>query len=193
MAAEDNQRQLCHLFTRETRMKTSTEPDVVEYDIAYGYDQLGNRTVRTDHVAERRTDYVYDTDMDPNQLTHATRENRLLSYKLYDTSAVALLRPSGFPRVSLDGGEQECGLSLFGDTDTELVSLRTAPGESSALKMSSAEGKQRVLLGTETKGTRTGLYLSDVHGVKRASVSIETESDFGFGTWGADGKPIWKH
>ena len=89
-------------LTRETRTKTSAEPDVVEYDIAYEYDQLGNRTVRTDHVCGpaaagcvRETFYHYDVDVDPNQLTYATHHNRLLSYEVYDTSdpnAAALLR-----------------------------------------------------------------------------------------------------
>jgi RHS repeat-associated protein len=75
---------------------------VVEYDIAYEYDQLGNRTVRTDYVCGtaapgcgRETFYHYDVDVDPNQLTYATHHNRLLSYEVYDTSdpnAAALLR-----------------------------------------------------------------------------------------------------
>jgi RHS repeat-associated protein len=96
--AYDNRNRL----TRETRTKTSAEPDVVEYDIAYEYDQLGNRTVRTDHVCgpaaascARETFYHYDVDVDPNQLTYATHHNRLLSYEVYDTSdpnAAALLR-----------------------------------------------------------------------------------------------------
>jgi RHS repeat-associated protein len=80
--AYDNRNRL----TRETRTKTSAEPDVVEYDIEYEYDQLGNRTVRTDNVAERETFYNYDVDVDPNQLTYATHHNRLLSYEVYDTS-----------------------------------------------------------------------------------------------------------
>lgn len=108
------------------------------------------------------------------------------------TPALALLRPSGIARVALDGGDTECGLRLFGDKDVDYVSLRTAPDSSSALKMLGSNGKQRILLGTETKGDRTGLYLSDIHGVNRASAYIESESDFGFSTRDGDGKVTWK-
>jgi len=74
-----------HRLTRETRTKMSVNPAVLEYDIAYSYDQLGNRTVRTDLVAGRQTFYHYDVDLDPNQMTYATHHNRLLSYEVYDT------------------------------------------------------------------------------------------------------------
>ena len=56
------------------------------YDIEYEYDQLGNRTTRYDNVAERRTDFTYDTDLDPNTMAYPTRNNRLVEYRLYDTS-----------------------------------------------------------------------------------------------------------
>ena len=76
-----------HRLTRETRTKTSVNPAVVEYDIEYSYDQLGNRTQRIDHVAQRKTVYSYDVHTPPSGMTYATRDNRLLSYQVFDTSS----------------------------------------------------------------------------------------------------------
>ena len=76
-------------LTRETRTKTSADPDETEYDIEYAYDQVGNRTARADHVTEQATVYSYDVDFEPNQLDYSTHHNRLLSYELYDTSGVS--------------------------------------------------------------------------------------------------------
>ena len=74
------------------------------YDIAYDYDQLGNRLRKTDSVAQRRTCYIYDTDWDadanqwrtvpPMYYTPAwtipdyneSRNNRLLEYCEFDIS-----------------------------------------------------------------------------------------------------------
>ncbi len=65
------------------------------YDLAYTYDQLGNRTTKRDYVAAGRlTEYVYDTDAnvwsDPNlglDDQYETRNNRLLLYRKYDPNA----------------------------------------------------------------------------------------------------------
>ena len=59
----------------ETRTKTSVYPTEIEYNIEYEYDQLGNRTARYDLVAERRTDYTYDTDFAPKDMDFSTRDN----------------------------------------------------------------------------------------------------------------------
>ena len=69
----------------EERIEDQIMPPI--YDLAYEYDQLGNRTAKHDYVNDRVTDYVYDTDYeyppdpnDPNQpvLAYWTRNNRLL-------------------------------------------------------------------------------------------------------------------
>ena len=78
----------------ESRVVNST----ATYDIAYKYDQLGNRTEKQNCVAGTKTCYVYDTNWNPNLETPAwdedlcfepdapefdTRNNRLLEYREY--------------------------------------------------------------------------------------------------------------
>ena len=54
------------------------------YHYRYAYDQLGNRTRETDLAMDRYTLYEYDTDYaDPNALAYPTKNNRLLSYRVY--------------------------------------------------------------------------------------------------------------
>ena len=76
----------------ETRVVNST----TTYDIAYEYDQLGNRTEKQDYVAGTKTCYVYDTNwnadtqtwdaglcFEPDPPEYDTRNNRLLEYREY--------------------------------------------------------------------------------------------------------------
>jgi RHS repeat-associated protein len=72
-------------LTRETRTVNSTQV----YDIEYDYDQLGNRTVKIENVADRITYYEYDTDYeDPYELEYPTRNNRLLKYEVYENDVL---------------------------------------------------------------------------------------------------------
>jgi RHS repeat-associated protein len=96
-------------FQYDNRGRLIGEQRVVDgtnhvYDIAYDYDQLGNRLRKTDSVAQRRTCYIYDTDWDadanqwrtvpPMYYTPAwtipdyneSRNNRLLEYCEFDIS-----------------------------------------------------------------------------------------------------------
>jgi YD repeat-containing protein len=76
----------------ETRVVNGT---TTVYDLSYTYDQLGNRLTKTDAVAQLRTDYTYDVQLDPEDPSqwpgypgpvYPTHNNRLLYYELYDTS-----------------------------------------------------------------------------------------------------------
>ena len=111
-------------LTGETRTKTSAEPDEIEYNIEYQYDQLGNRTTRYDNVAEKRTDYTYDTDLDPNTMDYPTKNNRLVEYKLYDTSGQSdvLLRTVSYVYY-------KCGWASNITIKDEYVDGTTTPGD----------------------------------------------------------------
>lgn len=54
-----------------------------EYDVAYTYDQGGNRLVKIDALNQRRVEYHYDLE-DPG--TYASRNNRLMYSETFDTS-----------------------------------------------------------------------------------------------------------
>jgi RHS repeat-associated protein len=50
------------------------------YNLEYQYDQLGNRTWKKDYVANRQTDYYYDSDPANRDPDWQTNNNRLLWY-----------------------------------------------------------------------------------------------------------------
>jgi RHS repeat-associated protein len=76
----------------ETRTDISdSQNPVVLYDIEYAYDQLGNRLSKKEWIAQRRTEYHYDVQYDPNQLPFPTHHNRLLDYE------VSTMDPNGQP------------------------------------------------------------------------------------------------
>ncbi|MBU0639258.1 MAG: RHS repeat protein, partial [Planctomycetes bacterium] len=61
------------------------DPDQMVYNYEYTYDQLGNRRLKVEHESDTYTVATYDTDFDdPGELPYATRNNRLLRYKIYD-------------------------------------------------------------------------------------------------------------
>jgi hypothetical protein len=75
-------------FEYDNRQRLINETRVVnrattQYDLAYTYDQLGNRLTKYDAVTETLVTYAYDVHTDPNELTYATRHNRLLEYRVW--------------------------------------------------------------------------------------------------------------
>ena len=82
-------------FGHDGRKRLTAETRIVDgpttvYAFSYAYDQLGNRTLKRDTLNSRRTEYTYDTDLDPNDPNgfpdphYVTRNNRLLYYKEYN-------------------------------------------------------------------------------------------------------------
>jgi len=67
----------------ETRGGTGVPP--VAYDLAYTYDQLGNRLSKTDNAGGQWTVYDYDVHQDwQPEDPYPTHHNRLLQYRVYD-------------------------------------------------------------------------------------------------------------
>ncbi len=58
------------------------------YDIAYTYDQVGNRLTRADAVSGRETNYFYDSSSNPAHVmgdpVFITANNRLVRYEEFD-------------------------------------------------------------------------------------------------------------
>ena len=81
-------------FTYDARDRLTTEirktlPGNTElYNLTYAYDQRGNRTTKTDTVANRRTEYVYDLS-DPT--AYGSKNNRLEYYLFKNNNTNALL------------------------------------------------------------------------------------------------------
>jgi hypothetical protein len=106
---------------------------------------------------------------------------------------VGLLRPDGIEQVRLTGGDREAGLHVFGDDDVEYVCLKYDDGQSSAtLRMFEAGGKDRVMLGTDTEGSKTGLYLFGPERQPRTSVFVDSKGAGGVVIQDAKGTETWK-
>ena len=78
-------------FTYDRRHRLIGESRVLDgtqtvYNLAYAYDQLGNRTTKTDYTSGRPavTVYDYDTNHNPDDMQWPTRNNRLLLYQEHD-------------------------------------------------------------------------------------------------------------
>jgi len=56
------------------------------YDLQYGYDAGGNRTVKIDGFNDRRVEYHYDVDADADPAVYASRNNRLMWYETIKTA-----------------------------------------------------------------------------------------------------------
>ena len=83
-------------LTREKRIDDPNGTPATLYDLTYAYDPLGNRKSKADAAAQTRVDYFYDTDPNATFGDYITQNNRLQSYRLYDTSGQGdeLLRTS---------------------------------------------------------------------------------------------------
>ncbi|MFO0836944.1 MAG: RHS repeat-associated core domain-containing protein [Phycisphaerae bacterium] len=68
-----------HRLVAEKRTRAGT-PSVVEYDITYTYDQLGNRLTRAEAVSNTLVEYSYDTNPANRDPNNQTNNNRLLWY-----------------------------------------------------------------------------------------------------------------
>jgi len=56
------------------------------YDLQYGYDAGGNRTVKIDGFNDRRVEYHYDVDADADPAVYGSRNNRLMWYETINTA-----------------------------------------------------------------------------------------------------------
>jgi len=70
-----------------SEQRTDAGPWPVEYSLAYAYDALGNRLVKTDYQAGRTTFYHYDVHETPDDF--ASHNNRLQWYRVYNGIFVA--------------------------------------------------------------------------------------------------------
>ena len=68
--------------------ETRVEDTTTVYDLAYTYDQVGNRLTKTNAVTDMLTVYVYDVHCTPDaagdDMEMNTHNNRLLAYRVYD-------------------------------------------------------------------------------------------------------------
>lgn len=101
---------------------------------------------------------------------------------------LALLRPSGLPRVEVRGGEAESTLRFYGEAaDRPHVHLLYSEKHGASLELSDPSGRRRV--DAEARDDEAGIWAFDPAGQPRAAAIVPASGEAKFVIWSAAGQP----
>jgi len=134
-------------LTRETRDEDAQHGNQDrEYDLAYTYDALGNRLVKTDYLAGRTTFYHYDVHEAAEAF--ASHNNRLQWYRVYNGVFVAEPDPvhDGLRFVYSAGGQLWLAMSYNWECDGAGVVIPESVGCNAVREFRYETGRARYLV-----------------------------------------------